>query len=158
MRLNFDLKLFNQAQSLLGTHYCSSFLFFPKPHILIPQFSHMIWLVFSFFCLQLFLTPMPRPGIELMAELHQTGTFEGRSTNRATWPRHYSSSFLRWAIPGVFFFIFFIFVFSVFFVQLVDKILPMTGFKPQISGVGSEPPPLSSYTAVVNNPIHARRK
>ena len=111
LRLNFDLKLFNQAQSLLGTHYCSSFLFFPKPHILIPQFSHMIWLVFFFLCLQLFLTPMPRPGIELKAELHQTGTFEGRSTNRATWPPHYSS-FLRWAIPGVFFFIF---VFSVFF-------------------------------------------
>ena len=40
------------------------------------------------FCLQLFLTHMSRPGIELTTELHQTGTFEGRSTDWATRPRH----------------------------------------------------------------------
>ena len=35
-----------------------------------------------FFRLQLSLTPMPRPGIEPTSkELHQTETFEGRSTD-----------------------------------------------------------------------------
>ena len=38
--------------------------------------------------------------------------------------------FLRLAIPGLFFFIY-----HLFYLQLVDKILPMSGFKPQISGV-----------------------
>ena len=36
-------------------------------------------------------------------------------------------------IPGLFFFIF---VFSI--VQLADKILPMSGLEPRISGVGSD--------------------
>ena len=38
----------------------------------------------------------------------------------------------RWAIPGLYFLIF---VLSI--VRLVDKILPMSGFKPQIPGAGS---------------------
>ena len=42
------------------------------------------------------------------------------------------SFFLRWAFPNHFFFIF---VFSI--VQLVDKILPLSGFELLISGVGS---------------------
>ena len=43
--------------------------------------------------------------------------------------------FLRWAIPDLFFYIF---VFSIFNLQLVDTTLPMLGFKPRISGVGSD--------------------
>ena len=82
LRLNFDLKLFNQAQSLPGTHYCSSFYSSPNPALNSSILSQMAWLVFFyFFHLQLFLTPMPRPGIELKADLHQTGTFEGLSTD-----------------------------------------------------------------------------
>ena len=41
--------------------------------------------------------------------------------------------FFKWAIPGLFFFIF---VFSI--VQWVDKILPMSGFEPRNSGVRSD--------------------
>ena len=42
----------------------------------------------------------------------------------------------RWAIPGLFFFIFVFFI-----VKLVDKIMPMPGFEPRISGVGSNRSP-----------------
>ena len=35
--------------------------------------------------------------------------------------------FFKWAIPGLFFFIFIFYI-----VQLVDKILPMSGFEPPI--------------------------
>ena len=44
-----------------------------------------------------------------------------------------SLAFKRWAIPGLFFFSF---VFSI--VQLVDKIMQMSGFELRISGVGSD--------------------
>ena len=40
--------------------------------------------------------------------------------------------FFRWAIPGLFFFIF---MYSL--IELEGKILSMSGFEPQMSGVGS---------------------
>ena len=45
--------------------------------------------------------------------------------------------FLRWAIPDLFFFIF---IFSLIQLvdNLVDKILPIMGFKLRTSGVGSD--------------------
>ena len=49
----------------------------------------------------------------------------------------------RWAIPGLYFLIF---VLSI--VRLVDKILPMSGFEPQISGVRSNH---STNWATTNN-------
>ena len=42
-----------------------------------------------------------------------------------------NSCFLKWAIPGPFYFR----LFSISIVQLVGKILPMTGFEPWISSV-----------------------
>ena len=46
------------------------------------------------------------------------------------------SVFLKWAIPGLFFFIF---VFSIHLtVNVQYKFLPMYGFEPRISGMGSD--------------------
>ena len=46
------------------------------------------------------------------------------------------SVFLKWAIPGLFFFIF---VFSIHLtVNVQYKFLPMSGFEPRTSGMGSD--------------------
>ena len=44
-------------------------------------------------------------------------------------------SFFKWANPGLFFFIFVVSTVNSTYIQY--KILPMTGFEPQISGTGS---------------------
>ena len=49
-----------------------------------------------------------------------------KTPKNSSWPR---LIYKRWAIPGLFF------VFSI--VQLVEKILPMSGLELRISGVGS---------------------